>query len=259
MTGDRIDDGTVEALLTGRRAVATEPQLSAFTAAARQAGTRPATPSRRLAAMLTTGVFTDKGNLPATAASNVAGPAAGRQVSGLPKWRRKKMAIEAAFATLAGKVAALGAAAKAAAASTVAVAAFGGAGAAGVLPAAVQEPFDRTVRPAVSDDKTGDRKPAVPSPSFGTRVSEDAKDGGVDGRQISEDAKDNSRRPDDAGRPSDLPSQVPSPAATGRPDSTPGQPATQPAQPTSRATTTAPQPTSRPTTGAATGPPAGRP
>jgi hypothetical protein len=217
MTGDHIDDATVEALLTGRRAAPAEPQLTALTAALRDAGTRPPQPSPRLAAMLATGVFTENGDLPATAASNVHAPASARQVAGLPKWRRRKMAFEGVFGTLLAKFAALGFAAKAAAVTTVAVASVGAVGAAGELPAPLQHPFDRTVHAVVpgaagdepAPEPSGSRSPE-PRPSksnFGSMVSQDAKDGGVDGRQISQEAKNNGRRPEDAGKPSAEPSE----------------------------------------------------
>ena len=44
-----------------------------------------------LATLLADGFSTDKGDLPATAASNVTGPAP--QAAGLPKWRKKKMTL----------------------------------------------------------------------------------------------------------------------------------------------------------------------
>lgn len=237
MTGDHIDDTTVESLLTGDRATPTEPRLTAFTAALRAAGTRPPQPSPRLAAMMATGVFTEKGDLPATAASNVHGPADARQVAGLPKWRRKKMAVQTALSTLLGKVAALGFAAKAAAVTTVAVASIGAAGAAGALPAPLQQQFDKTVNAVTPDsnDSTTEPQPSgSPSPeprpsksNFGSSVSTDAKDGGVDGQQISQEAKNNGNRPEDAGKPSALPGQAASHAADGRPSSTPSDSAEQ--------------------------------
>ncbi|GAA1797068.1 hypothetical protein HC028_19770 [Planosporangium flavigriseum] len=224
MTGDRIDDATVEALLTGRRAFATEPELTAFTAALRSAGTRPGQPSPRLAAMLATGVFTEKGDLPATAASNVHGPAARRQVAGLPKWRQKKMAIETAFATMVGKFVALGWAAKAAAVSTVAVASIGGAGAAGALPEPLQQPFDRTVHSVIPDYPAGNQKPTTPAPapSVSATFDKDGEHPGTDGRSYS---------PEDAGRPSGSPSW-PGWSGADRPSTAPSdRPYTQPSRP----------------------------
>ena len=55
-----------------------------------------------LATLLADGFSTDKGDLPATAASNVTGPAP--QAAGLPKWRKKKMTE--LFAGLLAKLAA---------------------------------------------------------------------------------------------------------------------------------------------------------
>lgn len=86
----------------------------------------PGLPLRRdgaLADLLTTGLVTDKGDLPATAGSNAHGPARG-QAAGLPKWRRRRM-VPSLLGTLAGKMA-VGFAA--------ACAALGGVAVAGALP-----------------------------------------------------------------------------------------------------------------------------
>ena len=81
-----------------------------------------------MAAVLTAGLSTEKGDLPATAASNVNGPAT--QEAGLSKWRKAKMKIQ-------GFLAGLGVLGKVALGVGVAAAATTGAGAAGILPFSV--------------------------------------------------------------------------------------------------------------------------
>jgi len=120
-----VDDGAIEAALAGTTRGADFDSLSSFVSAVRSAvGTVP-TPSTAMAAVLTAGLSIDKGDLSATAASNVNGPAS--QEAGLPKWRKALMKIQ-------GFVAGLGVVGKIALGVGVAAAATTGAGAAGVLP-----------------------------------------------------------------------------------------------------------------------------
>jgi len=120
-----VDDGAIEAALAGNPQGGDLDSLSSFVSAVRSAvGTVP-TPSTAMAAVLTAGLSTDKGDLPATAASNVNGPAS--QEAGLPKWRNALMKIQ-------GFLAGLGVLGKVALGVGVAAAATTGAGAAGVLP-----------------------------------------------------------------------------------------------------------------------------
>jgi hypothetical protein len=127
---DELSDETVEALLSGSIPDGDLAGTAAFVAGVKAAtGDGPA-PSPALAALFAAGgISTDKGDLPATAASNVHGPAP--QVSGLPKWRKLSMHIKR-------YVAGLGIAAKVAMGAGIAAAATTGAGAAGVLPPPVQ-------------------------------------------------------------------------------------------------------------------------
>jgi hypothetical protein len=123
-----VDDGAIEAALAGNTQGGDLDSLSSFVSAVRSAvGTVP-TPSTAMAAVLTAGLSTDKGDLPATAASNVNGPAS--QEAGLPKWRKALMKIQ-------GFLAGLGVVGKIALTVGVAAAATTGAGAAGVLPFSV--------------------------------------------------------------------------------------------------------------------------
>jgi len=176
-----LDDDTIEALFAGRMPAGEElGSLVGFVEETRSAARGPApVPSPQLAAVFAEGLSTDKRDLPATAASNVTGPAP--QVAGLPKWRRRKMAIPQ---FLAG----LGLAAKAALATGVAAASVTAAGAAGVLPEPAQNAVSGVVRAATPfefPDKASDKA------DHGKRVSTDANDGtpGVDGQQVSDDAK----------------------------------------------------------------------
>ena len=223
-----IDDAAIEALCTGGDAGAELAELAVFTDElyGRGAGSVP-TPSVALAAMLAEGFFTEKGDLPATAASNVPGPAP--QAAGLPKWRKRKMIGE----FLAG----LSVAAKATFGISMAAASVTAAGAAGVLPDPAQNAVSAAVEamtPFSFPDKASDKA------DFGGRVSTDATDGGVDGEVISEEAKENgeANRADDAGRP-EAPGQTgldkanETPAAGRVPTSVPaGKPATAPSAPT---------------------------
>jgi hypothetical protein len=123
-----FDDGEIDALLSSATAEGVDPLLS-FVGDVRAAAEAVPTPSPALAAALAAGFSTDKGDLPATAASTVHGPAS--QVAGLPKWRTAKMKIK-------GFLAGLGVAGKVALGGGVAFACTTGAGAAGVLPGPMQ-------------------------------------------------------------------------------------------------------------------------
>jgi hypothetical protein len=172
-----IDDAAFEAHLTGNDA-GELPALAAFAEDLRTmtSGPGPA-PSAQLAAMIAEGFSTEQGDLPATAASNVPGPAP--QAAGLPKWRKRKM-IEF--------IAGLSVAAKAAFGISMAAASVTAAGAAGALPEPAQNAVSAAVEavtPFSFPDKASDKA------DFGGRVSTDATDGGVDGRTVAEDAKNN--------------------------------------------------------------------
>lgn len=185
-TPRQIDDATAETLLRGGPVDAELWPLARAVRAYREVGRQPIEPSGELATRIATGVFTP--------------PAEERGVLTAPisRWRRIRMAILTGLAAATAKVAGMSAAAKAAAGLSIAAASMGTAGFAGALPDPVQDRFDtvvETVKP--------DQAPASPDENaeFGERVSEDAKDGGVDGEEISEEA----RQQGELRRPSELP------------------------------------------------------
>lgn len=188
----------------------------------------PDTHTTQLAALMQLVHLTDKGDLAVRPASKVPGP--GAQVSGLPKLRRRFM-LETLFASLAAKIVAGGIAIAMAA---VPVAATGN------LPDQMQTGISRAVENIGLDIPVGDTAAAAEKASevaeeeevtdvddggvkadpkdpnenadFGQGVAADAKDGGVDGRQISEAAKaraaerkaaGQANRPEGAGPPAD--------------------------------------------------------
>ncbi len=222
-----IDDAALEAFFSGNGADEELAPLAAFAEELRSVASGPLpAPSMQLAAMLADGFSTDKGDLLATATSNVPGPAP--QVAGLPKWRRKRMII--------GEfIAGLSVAAKATFGISMAAASVTAAGAAGALPAPAQHAVSAAVEAATPfsfPDKANDHA------DFGKKVSTDARDGGVDGKEVSEDAKHNgdAHRADGAGKPTapgqnGLDKANTTPAAGHVPTSLPsGQPATAGAQ-----------------------------
>ncbi|HEV2759090.1 MAG TPA: hypothetical protein VGV86_05930 [Acidimicrobiales bacterium] len=192
-----LDDRALEALLSGAPSAQSGfDWLIPFVEDLGEAssGSAPAmTPA--LALLVAEGISTEKGDLPATAASNVTGPAP--QAAGLPKWR-KKMLITELLAGLAAKFAGLGMVAKAGLGLTLAAASTTAAGAAGVLPAPAQHAVATVVDAATPfsfPDETKDKA------NFGATVSADAtgaSDGvpGVDGQTVS-DAARNKSKPDD--------------------------------------------------------------
>jgi len=133
-----FDDRALEALLSGAPSAQSGfDWLLPFVEDLGVASSRPVPVVRpALVMFLANGISTEKGELPATAASNVTGPAP--QAAGLPKWRKKKMLISELLAGLATKLGGLGMAAKAGMGLTLAAASTTAAGAAGVLPAPAQ-------------------------------------------------------------------------------------------------------------------------
>ncbi len=175
----QLDDAAIEAFFTGQLADEELAPLAGLVEDLHSMTTGPApAPSLLLAAMLADGFSTEKGDLLATAASNVTGPAS--QAAGLPTWRKKKMIIGEFLAGLS--VAAKAAFGISAAAAAVTV----GGGAAGVLPAPAQHAVATGVE-AVTPFSFPDK--ASPRATFGGTVSTDARDGGVDGKTVSTDAK----------------------------------------------------------------------
>jgi len=185
-----LDDRALEALLSGAPpAQSGFDWLVPFVEDLGEAASGPAPAMKpALAMLLAQGFSTEKGDLPATAASNVTGPAS--QAAGLPKWR-KKMLISELLAGLATQFAGLGMAAKAAMGLTLAAAGTTAAGAVGVLPTPAQNAVATVVEaatpfsfPDAANEKAG----------FGATVSTDATGAsdsapGVDGKTISDAAR----------------------------------------------------------------------
>lgn len=194
----RLDDATIDALIAGRPVPAELDGMAAFVTSVRTMADQPVEPSARLAAMMASGVFPPDRELPAAAASDRSDPA--QQGARSSRRRRTRMATRRAMVAFATRLAGLGALAKTVTVATVAVAAVGTAGAAGALPDAAQDTFDKVVN---------NEAPAEHPDNFGGEVSEDARDGGVDGGEISEKAKENGNRPDDPGKPTGVPKGPP--------------------------------------------------
>ncbi|MHB1712027.1 MAG: hypothetical protein ACYCV7_11590, partial [Acidimicrobiales bacterium] len=132
-----LDDRAIEAFFTGHFSPDADPLLDSFAQSVRTFADQAAPPPRgELAAMLADGLITEKGDLLVTAASNATGPH--REASALPKWRRPSMTISALLSALLTKLGALGLAAKGGLGIALASAGLLTAGAAGALPAPVQ-------------------------------------------------------------------------------------------------------------------------
>jgi hypothetical protein len=238
MTANQLDDA-FERLLAGRPVPPEAASIATFVEDVRQVAVQPGRPSHHLAELLATGLLTDPatpsaGSVP-TAPDDALPRASGRQ--------RRRPTMIGILAAAAAKFASAGAVAHAATGVGLALAGVTGAGAAGVLPAPVQDGVAGAVEiltpldlPDSSDahpsgdpevdgadtgidlaPETGTDPGELPDQAgFGTSVGTDAQDGGVDGGQVSEDAR-NAYQPDGAGAPTQ---------ASGRPT---GEPATPPA------------------------------
>lgn len=131
---DDLPDEAIESLLAGRAVPAAGAGLDSLAELARTVRTvaeRPVPrPNASLAAALSAGFSTEKGDLLVTAASNVPGPAA-TQAAGLPKWRKPHSMLPVT-GPLTGMVA------KIVAGITAGLAGLTAAGAAGALPGPAQ-------------------------------------------------------------------------------------------------------------------------
>lgn len=195
---NQIDDATAEALLAGRPVPPALDPLTAVLAVYRRIAEQPVRPRGELATQLAAGGF------PRTAAPSR--PASGKR-------RRRRMAAEV-LAVVGAKLAGMSLAGKALAGVALATAGMGTAGFAGTLPEPAQERFERVVEsvtPIRFPDQADQRS------EFGEEVSEDARDGGVDGEEISERARQQGKQR----RPADLPTAVPEQPG---PPGDPGQP-----------------------------------
>ena len=125
----RIGEDAVEDLLAGQVPEGGEElaHLARFTADLRSFAVT--SPNRVLSVMAAAGHTSDKGDLPATAASNAHGPARPGQGAGLPNWNRRPAMLKSFLSNAIGK---------AAGGVTAATMSVGAAGAAGALPSPVQ-------------------------------------------------------------------------------------------------------------------------
>jgi len=260
-----LDDASADALIAGRPTAAGDEGLLAFIEDMRVSSHGPVpSPSVALASVLDGGLVTEKGDLPATAASNVTGPA--RQAAGLPKWRRKRMIISTFLAGLSVP-------AKAFVGISMAAASVGGAAAAGVP---VAQTAVEAVSPVEFHDNSDD------AADHGENVSDTARDteetGKDKGKAVSDEAKTKGEEMrQDGDRPTGAPETPGStgldkanttPGADHVPDSVPAtpaagadnQPADTPAGPPADVPVTAPVSTpAGPPTSTPAGPPAGVP
>ena len=199
-----FDDEAIEAIFTGTTREAHLADLTAFVSDVRVSAETAHSPSPALAAALAAGFSTDKGARPATAASNVHGPA--RQVSGLPKWRKLKMKIQ-------GLLAGLGVAGKVALGASLAAAATTGAGAAGILPGPVQHIVATTVGSVTPFHMPDDGASSAGSPLEGALPEPTSTT-----TQPARDDHDGARDLDDArpSRPPPFPARTPATAGRRR-------------------------------------------
>jgi uncharacterized membrane protein YgcG len=157
---DSAVEDAFEALLAGRPVPEGAAGLAAFTEAVRTSATRPGRPSAALADLLATGLLTDQSSPSARTARSAGSPPPRR--SSRVRIRRRTAMI---FPVLIAKFLSAGAVAQAATGAGVVVVAFTGIGAAGALPAPVQDTFAavvETVTPLeapTSEDDTADTVP----------------------------------------------------------------------------------------------------
>jgi hypothetical protein len=237
-----IDDQAVDRILHGDAAGGELGGLQAFVSDVRAAAAGPLpAPSPALEQVLTWGLSTDQGDLPATAAINANGPAL--QAAGLPKWRSATM-------KMSRYVTGLSMAAKITLGVGGALALTAGAAAAGVLPGPVQSAVD-AVTPFNGATGTGDTT-ASPSVPPGDSAPGTAPGAGTGTGDKPPAGTPSSRGTDTGG---DAPGVVPgtgsSPGGGTKTEPTP-PPSTEPAPPTTQAPNpgepTPPPPTEAPPT-----------
>lgn len=206
-----LDDATAEAILAGRAVPGDLEPLARVVAMYRDAARRPVRPRGELAALLVTGAL-----------------------------NHRTSAEERRILALLSRLAGMSIVLKAFLGAAFVLLGFGTAAAAGALPDPVQDRVDSVVGSVI------DREPP-PAPEndenaeFGDRVSEDARDGGVDGPEVSEEARQQGEQrqqteaPGERGRPTELPvpDDVPGNPPTAPPGGPPEQLPTPPAGPRS--------------------------
>lgn len=236
MTTNQLDDA-FESFLAGRPVPAEAADLVAFVETVREISTLPGRPCPRLAEILATGLLPDPvsaltGSVPMSPGS------AHTAVAGQPRRRRTMIGI---FAAAAAKFASAGAVAQASTGVGLALVSVTGAGAVGALPGPVQDsvagviesvtPFDlpdSADLPALPEQAVIPEAPEnLPRPEdiptdeqFGTSVSGDAQDGGVEGEQTSTDSRE-TYQPEQPETPAQAPAPkqatVPAPAPADAP------------------------------------------
>jgi hypothetical protein len=231
MTTNQLDDA-FESFLAGRPVPAEAADLVVFAETVREISARPGRPGPRLAEILATGLLPDP--VGASTESVPISPGSARAAApGLPRRRRTMIGI---LAAAAAKFASAGAVAQASTGVGLALVSVTGAGAAGALPGPVQDsvasviesvsPFDlpdsadlpvlpeQAVVPEVPDHAPENlpRPEDIPTDEqFGTSVSGDAQDGGVDGEQTSTDSRE-TYQPEQPEAPAQAPAQEQAPA-----------------------------------------------
>ena len=192
-----LDDATVGAVLRGGPVPADLEPLAAALGALRALPEQPVRPSVELAARMAAGDF----------ASAVA-PRPSRRSAGRYAARRRLSGLPLRVKVAAGGVLALGG--------------LFSATAAGALPEEAQEGVESVIEAITPFEFTD-------SNDFGEEVSDDAKDGGVDGWDIREQAKDQGNQPEDAdGNDGSDPAVVPPSTDASQPS--PTSPGSRPAE-----------------------------
>ena len=135
---DTADEAAFEAFLAGRPVFGEAADLAAFAGAVRATATEPGRPNAALAELLSTGLLTDQ-STPSTRTA----PSAGSSPRRSRVRRRRRFAMF--FPALLAKFLSAGAFAQAATGAGVVLVVATGAGAAGVLPEAVQDTFASVV------------------------------------------------------------------------------------------------------------------
>ncbi|TQN35674.1 hypothetical protein FHU33_4902 [Blastococcus colisei] len=250
MTTSQLDDA-FEAYLAGRLVPAEAAPLALFADSVREMSARPGRPSAGLAELLVTGLLTGS----VDGSTEPAPTARGAAATALPGRSRRRSRMFTVLAAGLAKFASAGAVAHATAGVGVALAGVTSAGAAGVLPAPIQDGVATTIEavtpfelPDSADDRaslpeqagvpeTGapDELPGpadIPAgPDFGTSVSDDAQDGGVDGGQVSSDARA-THQPEQPSATTAVPERPAAPAPAGEgPARAPKAPASAPQAP----------------------------
>ena len=173
-----LDDGTIEAFFAGRPLPDEDVLLGSFAGSVRAFSVHSVpVPKGELAGVLLEGLTTDKGDLLVTTGSKVTGSRP--EAAALPKWRRPQVTVSGLLSALLTKLGALGLAAKTGLVMAMAAASVTAAGAAGSLPAPVQNVVGRAV-----NDVTPFSFPtqANSHAQFGGRTSTTARTNhGVDG------------------------------------------------------------------------------